>query len=159
MFIFGHWFRYSLPYSVLGFFITTLLEPYSESKSPTRWGLPATKHHMQILKQLHWNKDLPWYFIMFWSVFVKFLWCFVCKEQNEQENFQFLSNLTKALQTAVQSLKSRFQPSCFRICKRCSTRYIFAHIFLHVSSNISSHVFKLKFWQINCINEWIWTVQ
>ena len=39
MFIVGHWFRYSLLYSVLGFFITTLLEPYSESKNPTRWAL------------------------------------------------------------------------------------------------------------------------
>ena len=29
----------SLLYSVLGFFITTQLEPYSESKKPTRWGL------------------------------------------------------------------------------------------------------------------------
>ena len=39
MFIVGHWFHYSLLYSVLGFFITTLLKPYSESKNPTRWGL------------------------------------------------------------------------------------------------------------------------
>ena len=44
MFIVGHWFRYSLLYSVLGFFITTLLEPYSESKSPTRWGLHGISH-------------------------------------------------------------------------------------------------------------------
>ena len=32
--------RYSLLYSVLGFFATTLLEPYSESKKATRWTLP-----------------------------------------------------------------------------------------------------------------------
>ena len=43
MFIVGHRFRYSLLYSVLGFFITTLLKPYSESKDPTRWGLSMTR--------------------------------------------------------------------------------------------------------------------
>ena len=43
MFIIGHRFRYSLLYSVLGFFVTTLLELHSESKSPTRWGL--TREH------------------------------------------------------------------------------------------------------------------
>ena len=39
MSIVGHWFRYSQLYSVHGFCTKTLLEPYSESKSPTRWGL------------------------------------------------------------------------------------------------------------------------
>ena len=32
-----HRFRYSLLYSLLGFFTTTLLEPYSKSKNPTRF--------------------------------------------------------------------------------------------------------------------------
>ena len=36
IFIAEHLFRYSVLYSVLGFFATTLLEPYSKSKKPTR---------------------------------------------------------------------------------------------------------------------------
>ena len=42
MFIANHRFRYSLLYSVLGFFATTLLEPYSKSKKATRWTLGVT---------------------------------------------------------------------------------------------------------------------
>ena len=51
MFSVGHWFRYSLLYSVLRFFITTLLGPYSESKNPTRWGLTMTNENLQIATQ------------------------------------------------------------------------------------------------------------
>ena len=41
IFIANHRFRYSLLYSVLRFFATTLLEPYSKSKKATRRCLPA----------------------------------------------------------------------------------------------------------------------
>ena len=47
MFIADHWFRYSLLYSVLGFFTTTLLEPYSKSKTPTRFSL-LTVHRLAL---------------------------------------------------------------------------------------------------------------
>ena len=39
IFIADHRFRYSLLYSLLGFFTTTLLEPYTKSKNPTRFSL------------------------------------------------------------------------------------------------------------------------
>ena len=42
IFIADHRFRYSLLYSVLGFFATTLLEPYSKPKKPTRRCLVLT---------------------------------------------------------------------------------------------------------------------
>ena len=42
IFIADRRFCYSLLYSVLGFFATTLLEPYSKSKKATRWTLAAT---------------------------------------------------------------------------------------------------------------------
>ena len=47
IFIADHQFRYSLLYSVLGFFATTLLEPYSKSKKPTRLCLlPGTRYQV-----------------------------------------------------------------------------------------------------------------
>ena len=42
IFIADHGCRYSLLYSVIGFFATTLLEPYSKSKKATRWTLILT---------------------------------------------------------------------------------------------------------------------
>ena len=48
IFIANHRFRYSLLYSVLGFFATTLLEPYSESKKATRRCL--LKRHLKHMK-------------------------------------------------------------------------------------------------------------
>ena len=43
IFIADRRFRYSLLYSVLGFFAATLLEPYSKSKKATRWTLTISQ--------------------------------------------------------------------------------------------------------------------
>ena len=48
IFIADHRFRYSLLYSVLGFFATTLLEPYSKSKKATRRRCLLFSAHVKI---------------------------------------------------------------------------------------------------------------
>ena len=102
----------------------------SDHTAPGTFPLPASKHHMQILKQLHWNKDLQCMIFHKFLEHISFFYvALFTQNKANKRTFNFHQNLTKSLQTAVQSLQSQFQPSCFRVCKRSSMRYILVYIF------------------------------
>ena len=91
MFIFGRWFRYSLLYLVLGFFITTLLEPYSESKKRYSLGPAGQWPHQNTLKRTTqgYLQSTSWIFsntMKLRDVFKKlfrFSWCLQSKTPSD----------------------------------------------------------------------------